>query len=305
MDAQRQEYDRFGPWAIEISGEDPPPPLFVPYLTRAEPALLGVKIPRQIERRDAHPGMDLYDHLVCLYEDDLIVLQRVGREVRSETYRYRDVQYLCVSRDLLHGNIRLGLPGRPYDLPYNTVSNGPMLRLVDLVRQRYRRHDLQAPSEREPEVHEGDLSFYFEGLLATERQQHTGMRLLAAQGTAPVASHGMTAARRLFVRLAGRRLLESMHLTDDRELMVVGRGQAYADRWQGVYGVDVCYIPIDNLRGVTWQDDAKNAAINLTLRTGGGTSVHVFADDNLSIASYAAFLSALPDVAQETKADHQ
>jgi len=302
MDAQRQEYDRFGPWSIEISGEDPPPPLFVPYLARTEPTLLSIKIPRRIERRDARPGMDLYDYLVCLYEDDLVVLRRVGSEVRSETCRYRDVQHLRVARHLLRGNIQLGLPGRPCDLPYNTVSDDLMLRLVDLVRQRYGRQDRRTPLGREFEVRAGELSFYFEGLLATERQHRTGMRLLAAQGTAPVGSGGMTAARRFLFRITSKRLLESMHLTDGRELMIIDRGQAYAYRWHAVYGTDAWYIPIANLRGISWQEDSKDAAIDLILRTGGGTSTHVFAHDNPSIESYAAFLSALPDVAQETKA---
>ena len=301
MDAQREEYDRFGPWAIEISDEDPPPPLFVPYLTRAEPTLLSIKIPRGIERRDARPGMDLYDYLVCLYEDALLVLRRVGREVRSETCRYQDVQRLGVARDLLRGNIHLGLPGRPCDLPYNTVSDDLMFRLVALVRQHYSRQDREAPRGRELEVRAGELSFYFERLLATQRQQGTGMRLLAAQGTAPVCDPRMPAARRLLFRIASRRLLESMHLTDGRELMIVGRGPAYAYRWQAAYGTDTSYIPIANLRSVAWQEDAGNAAINLILRTGAGSSVHVFAHDNPSIESYAAFLSALPDVAQETK----
>jgi hypothetical protein len=301
MDAQDQEYSRFGPWAIEITSEDPPPPLFVPYLTRSAPMLLGVKIPRLIERRDAHPGMDLYDYLICLYEDDLVVLQRVEREVHSQTCRYRDVQLLRVARHLLHGIIHLDLPGRSLDLPYSTVSDTTMLRIVDLVRQRYARRPERAPSGPEVEVGAGELSFYFEGLLATERRQATGMRLLAAQGTVPVGSRGMTVARRSMMRIASKRLLESMHLTDGRELKIVDRGQAYAHRWQSVYGADTCYIPVANVRDVTWNHDPGNAATVLTLRTGPSASVHVFAEDNPTVGPYGSFLSALPNIAHETR----
>ena len=302
MDAQRQEYDRFGPWAIEISAEDPPPPLFAPSLTRIDPPLLSIKMPRQIERRDARPGMDLYDSLICLYEDDLEVHQRVGQEVRSDTCRYADVQHLRVSRDLLAGNVHLGLPGRPFDLSYNTVSDELMSRLVTIVRQRYGGPHRPAPMGTEIEVSAGELSFSFEGLLATERRQQSGMRLLAAQATVPVGSRGMTAGRRLFVRIASKRLLESMHLTDGRELMIIGRGRTYASWWQGIFGADTCYIPLANLRGITWQEDARNAAVTLVLETGGGSSVHVFAHDNPCIGSYAAFLSTLPYAAQENAA---
>ena len=57
MTMRDPEYDRFGPWIIEISEADPPPPLFRPYLTREETVLLSIKIPRKIDRRDAPPAL--------------------------------------------------------------------------------------------------------------------------------------------------------------------------------------------------------------------------------------------------------
>ena len=291
MDAQR-EYDRFGPWAIEVSEEDPAPPLFVPHLTRPERPILSVKIPRHLERRNARPGMDLYDYLVSLYDDDLVVLQRVGRDVRTNSCRLQDVQHLRVTRCLLRGNIHLGLPGRPHDLPYNTVSDDLMLRLVELIRQRYEQGagpmplgDLQVP--------DGELSFYFEHLLAAERRERSGRRLLAAQGTIPMASRRLGALRRLAFRAMDKRLLEAMHFSDGRELMVMTRGKAYAYRWEVEYGVETTYIPLRNLTDVTWSADPRNDAVNLVLRTGGGETACVFSRDNASIEPYAAYLSAV------------
>ncbi len=242
--------------------------------------------------------MDLYDYLVCLYADDMLVLQRVGHAVRSDTFPYRDVQHLRVDEALLRGNLHLAVAGRPYDLPYNTVGQDLMSRIVDLVRQRYGAQDPQTPPGMRPAVHEGELSFLFERLLAQEEQRSTGMRLLAVQGSAAVASRGSSAARRLLFRVADKRLQESMHLTDGRELKIVGRGQAYAYRWQAIYGTDTTYIPIANLSGAAWIDDAPNAAVNLVLSTSGGSSVHVLARDNPSIGPYAAYLAALPQVAR-------
>ncbi len=301
MDAQR-EYDRFGPWVIEISADDPPPPLFVPHLTRADPTLLSVKIPRDVDRRATQPGVDLYDYLICLHADDLVVHQRVGREVRTEVCRYRDVQQVRVVRDLLLGHVHLGLPGRSFDLPYSSVSDDLMSRLVDIIRQRYARADAHVSPVTPIEVREGELSFLFDGLLARDRRAGTGMRLVAAQGTVGVGIPGMTVARRLAARMAAMRLLESIHLTDGRELMIVGRGRRYATWWQGDYGADACYIPLANIRGATWHEDAQHGALELVLRTGGGVSRHAFARDNPSIGPYAAFLSSLPQPSRATEA---
>ena len=298
MDALKREYDRFGPWAIEISEEDPPPRLFEPHVTRPEEPLLAIKVPRHIERRNAHPGMDLYDYLVCLYQDDLLVLQRVGQEVRSQSCRYGDVKHLRVTRSLLRGNILLGLPGWSYDLPYNTVSDDLMRRVVAVIRQRYDAPPVGPAPGSESQVPEGVLSFLFEGLLATERRQQTGMRLRAAQGTVPVWSRDMSAVRRYLFRAAGKHLLESMHFSDGRELMILGRGQDYAYRWESIYGVDTWYIPLASIRAVAWRDDARNRASELTIQTDAGESVHVFAQGNPSTGAYGTYLSALPGVAK-------
>ena len=299
MDAQ-QEYDRFGPWVIEISTDDPPPPLFVPHLSRVESALLSIKVPRDVDRRATHPGADLYDYLVCLYADDLVVHQRVGRTVRTETCRYRDVHHLRVDRDLLLGNVHLALPGRSFDLPYSTVSDDLMSRLVELIRQRYAGLHGRGAPPTDLRVPDGELSFRFEGLLARERRAGTGMRLLATQGTVGVGSPRMTVAQRLVARMSSSRLLESMHLTDGRELMIVGRGRRYATWWQGDTGSATCYIPLANIRAVAWREDAKHGATELVLQTGGGTSVHVFSRGNPSVPSYAEFLSSLSGVTGAT-----
>jgi hypothetical protein len=294
MDAAKREYDRFGPWAVQISEEDPPPPLFAPYLTRTERPILAVKIPRHLERRNARPGMDLFDYLVALYEDDLVILQRIDRGVRTDGCRYQDVQHLRVSRSLLRGNIHLGLPGRPYDLPYNTVSGDLMLGLVDIVRQRYAREPAALPSGPEPQPDEGVLSFYFERLLAAERRRDRGMRLLAAQGTLPVASQEMSAMRRLLFRVVDKRLLEGMHFCDGRELMILTRGRAFAYRWEVEYGVETTWLPVRNLSAADLRADPSNAVAFLTLRTTAGDCPFAFADTNDTLAPYEAWLEGLP-----------
>jgi hypothetical protein len=120
------------------------------------------------------------------------------------------------------------------------------------------------------------------------------MQLLAAQPNSAVGSSETNAVRKVLFGIASKTLLESMHLCDGRELKVVGRGGAYAYRWQSVYGHDVSYIPVANLAQSDWRDDPRNDAVtDLVLRTAGGDSSWPFIRDNRSIAGYAAFLERL------------
>lgn len=298
MNKRDPEYDRFGPWVVEISDEDPPPPLFVPHLDRSEAPLLAVKIPRKISRREAHPGMDLYDYMVSLYEEDMVVLERIEHEVRVRTIRYRDVRHLSMREELLRGTVHLGVAAENYDLPFNTVSGDIMRRLVDIIRERYLPSADPLPVELEP-VSATELSFYFERLLRDELAAGSGMQPVAAQADTAMGALEESPLRRLLFGLVAKRLLESLHLSDGRELRVIDRGQPYAYRWQSVYGRSETWLPLGNITEVDWDwgpDEAESSPVHLIISTGAGDLSWILTPNNPTIGSYRRFLTAVGQV---------
>ena len=283
-----REYDRFGPWVLEISDDDPLPRLFVPHVTRSEEPLLSIKVPRRIARRDAHPGMDLYDYVVSLYEHDLVLLERIGRDVRARAIDYGDVRHLVVHEELLRGGLHLCLERDPYTLPYNTVSNDVMRRVAEIVRERYLPTD--APVLERPAAGDvGELSFYFERLLKEERTNHPEVRPAAAQATVSLGATETNLTRRFLFGLLGKRLLESLHLSDGRELRVIDRGRSFAYRWQAVYGRRETIIPLANITGVELTSGADGVA-TLTVATAGGRSSWPFLERAPDLPGYVEWL---------------
>ena len=131
-------------------------------------------------------------------------------------------------------------------------------------------------------------------MLEHEQQQTSEMRLIAAQAETTLSEHEPNALRRFFFGIVSKRLLESLHLSDGRELKIIGRGRTYAYRWQATYGTDICYIPTANINGVSWAEGSAGAATtSLTLQTGGGDQTSAFSRDNLSLPGYEAFLQRL------------
>jgi len=294
MTTRDPEYDRFGPWVIEISEVDPPPPLFLPYLTRTEEPLLSIKIPRKIDRRDAQAGMNLYDYLITLYEEDLVILERVGDAVQARTFYYGDIQYLRLNENLLKGILNLCTIDMDYALRFNTVSSAIMQQLVDLIRQRYTGPVGPALIEENARFQEEALSFYFTRLLADEHKHNPAFQVLAAQAETAVGAYETAAYRKILLGIISKRLLESLHLSDGRELKIINRGRTYKYRGQNVYATERCYIPLDNISAVNWQKDPQNAAIiNLSLETGGGHIFYAFLKDNPGLPAYERFLSAV------------
>ena len=102
-------------------------------------------------------------------------------------------------------------------------------------------------------IESSELSFYFERLLRDE--QAAGVRDATASPRRPTPSSARSRrvlARRILFGLVAKRLLESLHLSDGRELKVIDRGQPYAYRWQSVYGRAETWIPLANITAVDW-----------------------------------------------------
>ena len=227
MDTRQKEYDRFGPWVTEISDEDPVPPLFAPYVKDEAAPLLSLKIPRKIERRQANPGMDLYDYLVSAHEDHILILKRDGSSVSSQRCRYDEIQMVHFVEDLLDGRLQLLIADKPLEIPFNSVSGEVMVKLLGLVRERYAGDTTFATDSLSAAQPNRGLSFYFQGRLSEYATNSPEFKLCASQAEVAVGHTEHAGVRRLFFQLIGRRLTESLHYSDGRELLIIHHGRKY------------------------------------------------------------------------------
>lgn len=145
-----REFDRFGPWVDPVEDVEDVPRLYRTYPLDLDATRLVLKVPRNIARRDANPGMDLYDHLLVLEQERLTVLSRqveTGRGRRGATvpapgpgYDVRQVPYAQVIAvrddvDLLDGRLTVRTSdGDSVLVRYNGAARESLGRLVDELR---------------------------------------------------------------------------------------------------------------------------------------------------------------------------
>ena len=288
------EYDRFGPWMLEISEIDPLPPLFVPYVSTDKEPLLRVKIPRQAERRDLSPGMHMYDYVVCLYGEDMEIHVRDGDSVATFRIAYGDIVAMKNTEDLLNGHLRVYSLKYDYDIPYSTVSIDLVRRMIAVIRERYL--ESGDPYAAVPEGFEGaaaaeGMGFYFTGFLNALAAEHPEYGILATQAETRVAVFENGFWRRLFFGALDKRLLETVHLTDGRELQIVGRGRTWAYRWNTVYGKETLYLPLAKIRSVERTPDPKNAnMVRWLFKTEVSEHSGVLRGDNPAADRYSEWL---------------
>lgn len=260
------EYDAFGPWIYEISGEHPVPELFRPYIPE-EPCLMCFKIPRDIERRRATPDMDLYDHVVGAYEEYICVLKRIGHTVEKSIVRYRDVEGICLFRKFLRGTCTLYLKNGEAVLPFNVVSISTMTAFVRLVRQRYMAESgrgvppapgcqpLDCPI---PEV-------LFVNLTRELKEAGEKFQTMVYQPETPVLFKKETFPERIAHMWKPQRIPAALHLVSDRELLIIQRELAAKKTHESEYGYTFTYLPLSKIKDIQFVKDERCGQITKCL----------------------------------------
>lgn len=142
------EYDRFGPWIDEVTRVEDLPRLYRSHPIDFSVERLVLKVPRSIERRNATPEMDLYDHLIMLGQDQLTVLSRhsgkpsrKGSEDSGKGYDvasipFADVVAIRTSLNLLDGRLTVSTSeGAPISVAYNGTAGDVVDMLVAALRE--------------------------------------------------------------------------------------------------------------------------------------------------------------------------
>ena len=97
-------------------------------------------------------------------------------------------------------------------------------------------------------------------MLSEELASDTGTRPVATQSSIAMGVLEESFVRRFLIGIVDKRLLESLHLSDGRELTIIDRGQPYAYRWQSVYGRAETWIPLADITAVDWDWGTGEAA---------------------------------------------
>ena len=225
---QLQEYDAFGPWILPVRTTEDVPPLFRPAGVDVARSTVAFKVPRNVARRDAVPGMDLYDHLLALEGGALTVVSRTGDPGPGFTVRRVPAGAVAGVRDtvdLLDGRLAVyDRDGGSVRIGYNGSAAATVGELVDHL-------TATLPSRRAPAgpgvaLGRGDLGrddVDLVAFLGEVRGGRPGGRLLAVQHRTRLRPTGVLA--RVGHRLSPATLPATLVHLDDTTLEVLSRAE--------------------------------------------------------------------------------
>jgi len=234
-----REYDAFGPWIYEIKDERDTPKRFRAACGRHYDARFLLKAPRNVERRDARPGMDLYAAVLAVHDHGASLMSLAGESVVTQDLVWSDVAALESYKDLLYSRLTLMLrDGGALALEYGTVSSALMRKVTDFVRSQWM-GCAEAPRAFGPDPVVTIADLVFQNELDAKRRS----------GPQPVTPIHAEPANRYCRDAANRRRLSTgvMFLDAPDELIVVNRNEPTRRFLEARYAVNCVFVPYAGL----------------------------------------------------------
>lgn len=177
------EYDAFGPWVYEIDKTYTLPPLYKSYQSELDHSFFAVKIPRNIDRVEANPSMDLYDMVILLFTDRILFLERQGAAVCESSISYDSIRRIKSRECLLCGELTFFTEkDKSFLIRYNRVSEKIIYKLTRLIREKMgllRDSEMELPDALEYNLQTMEYGYVRAADIICQANPHT--RLLAYQ----------------------------------------------------------------------------------------------------------------------------
>lgn len=293
----KYEFDQFGPWILEIAEDNTVPPLFMPHFSNEDSPILSLMIPRDMEEQELRPGMNLYDYVVSMYEDNLVILERYNDEVNTYVVPYPDIECIQISEELLVGNMRIFTAKKVLNIRYNTISSEMISRMVNLIREKYTDNYTYDEINQAAFDPEDTMSYFFSGLLSEECVKNSAIRVLVAQSEVSVNSHGTKGFRKRRYAVTDKKLQETLVLSNGKELVIVRHNDYFRDKTLPEYSLNKLFLPIRRITNFELHKDREmSQLIKLIL----SASNHVFSlfvtYDNPSLMPFIRAITAATGV---------
>ncbi|MFT3848907.1 MAG: hypothetical protein QM739_09565 [Propionivibrio sp.] len=248
---ERIEYDGFGPWLVPLQTMEAIPTIFRPWHEEIRDAAHAFKFPVAVDRRDAIPGMLLYDRVLVVSSSGILYLESAGHQVIERRHAMASLRAIRNHTDLLTSTLTLyWVDGSRLALDYNTISNDFVEAAIAYVRGRIEKpgYDLLADKRLSMRIGGDDVDdLFYLGLLEKSRRRSGFVRILVWDRP------GFVVDRRWWRRRYG---LGCLVIAENQDIAIFDHGKPRRKRSEAVFARSELYIPGWAILGVTQREDS-------------------------------------------------
>ena len=250
------EFNTFGPWVYEINDAYPLPRLFAPYFKDDDQAIIKIKVPRDIDRRNANPEMHLYDYVIALYKDQLRILERREDDTVGESFvNAADFMGIRIYKNLLRAACTIYSVDGATSFSFNSVSMDLVWKFANLILASLEKSNPMNVSslpvtDAEPET------MLLQNMLHDLKIEKPNISLAAVQKGIDVYRKEGTAA--MIERMIWKEMNpEALHLFTDKELVVLENGFFPNRAGMPDFGYTYTIVPLNKVTAVNISDSKE------------------------------------------------
>jgi DNA-binding MarR family transcriptional regulator len=263
MNKLEQEYHSFGSWLVEIKNEEDIPLQFIELKQTILDAEYSFKVPRKIERRKAHPGMRLYDAVVSLYPDKIILQQIHNKAVEVDEILFNEISYLVHINELLDSQMIIVTKKQEYVIEYNSVSSDISSGFISKIRDKILTSTPVLDLDAFVEVKTIDSELY-KNLISNEIND-SPVKIIEYQPFIQLSKTNPSPAEMLFNTHNKYELQDTVFLANTKELIVVNRKEAVKKIDKADYGYSRTYLDLTKIRGIRLEDAPEMSHLKMLL----------------------------------------
>jgi hypothetical protein len=288
MKKRTREYDSFGPAMHIIDDYHTIPKVFVDHYKPKESPLLLFKIPRNIERREANPDMDLYDYLIGVFKTHLLILKREGKRVKLIKIDISDIVAIKKTNCLLRGELYIYTKSDTILIVYNTVSDNIIVKTLNLIRTYYQCDKVKLNIEPMP-FNYMTIGFLHTNLINALKKQDAEIELVAYQPNIKIKQKNQSLISKILSLFSFKNTLNStVFVTNNKELIIV-EGESFVKTKKGkMFFYSHLYLPINQIEKINIINDPENAEIkHIIIKTKNQDYKFIIDDSNIGLKELA------------------
>ncbi|MCG8483924.1 MAG: hypothetical protein MJA31_11490 [Clostridia bacterium] len=231
------------------------PKAFEGYIDVAKENQIIFKVPRDIDRKDANPGMDLYDYVVAAYDHHICILKRAGNEIIKKEANYQDIQGISNYQNLLLGELTLFLDDETLKIKYNTVSSDIIFKFVKIIRNKYITTDSLLPHNPLKDHTVRNLEIFYFNELNRLKQYDNNLKVISLQPTTKLSYKDSGFFKKVFHKLVRSTLPSSLYLSNQKEMIIITKGRKIRIFNRPDYSYTYTYIPYNQIQSAVLQPE--------------------------------------------------
>lgn len=273
MNILEKEYQHFGPWLLEIKSKDDIPQQYLNKQKLILESTYSFKVPINKDRRKVRQGTLLYNQVIALYPDKIVILSIKNNKIKTKEMLTNDIKYFIHGGELLINYIYCFSNNDVIKIKYNSASLNVSQSVVNIIRNSIISDsaEIRVSDNNDQSLYDLQLYKYF----CTKEINDKPLKIIGYQANHKLEKIDPKKLEFLVHKFMKTQVQDSLILSNGLELIIVDRGKDFLTFRDTNYAYRHTFIKLDKIKSVSLVPDSNYKDLQSLVIQLNGINVNV------------------------------